>query len=593
MTKKKRIVAGCLAAVLIAGTAGKLILGRNAAAAASVQFTEAEAVRQDLRKSIQGTGVLLADNVENVQIPTGIKVEEVKVRAGSSVKAGTILAVVDGDSVQAELLEAKEEIARLEKSINAAAKKDSAYYTQVKNKKDLEEKRDILEKIAQNNAITAPADGSVTAVNISAGNVQNKSGGQTNAEKSNDKDSGTPKETNGQKISALEGFRVSAGITLYRGTAANSGYKMINLSDGTGEQQDVCIEAFPKLDIKAPEAGKKPYTGNLETEIYVARADWDPQTEVFEPDTKYTAKVRVIANPGYYFKEGLMPELEGAEISNVEYLGEDEITEIHFLASFPSVKTEEKEPGTTETGTKEEETKGTESSDTGASNVGPQKAETEQLPGNTGIGGDMQAGAGAIEFAGGISAGSIPAGGASAEGSAKEVNTELMSAFTIAADNKMTVEIQVDEMDILSIKEGQKARISLNSMPGSDYEGEISYINRIGNANNGVTKYTVKITVPRDENMLWGMNVSAEVIAEKRDGVLTVPVSAITEEGNKSYVYISLDEKTGALKEKKEVETGLSDGTNVEIIKGVKEGQKIYYEETEPVQGNTEEEMMM
>ncbi len=205
----------------------------------------------------------------------------------------------------------------------------------------------------------------------------------------------------------------------------------------------------------------------------------------------------------------------------------------------------------------------------------------------------MQAGAGVIESAGGISAGSISAGGASAEGSAKEVNTELMSAFTIAADNKMTVEIQVDEMDILSIKEGQKARISLNSMPGSDYEGEISYINRIGNANNGVTKYTVKITVPRDENMLWGMNVSAEVIAEKRDGVVTVPVSAITEEGNKSYVYISLDEKTGALKKKKEVETGLSDGTNVEIIKGVKEGQKIYYEETEPVQGNTEEEMMM
>ena len=103
----------------------------------------------------------------------------------------------------------------------------------------------------------------------------------------------------------------------------------------------------------------------------------------------------------------------------------------------------------------------------------------------------------------------------------------------------------------------------------------------------------VKITVPKDENMLWGMNVSAEVIAEKRDGVVTVPVSAITEEGNKSYVYISLDEKTGALKEKKEVKTGLSDGTNVEIIKGVKEGQKIYYEETEPVQGNTEEEMMM
>ena len=52
------------------------------------------------------------------------------------------------------------------------------------------------------------------------------------------------------------------------------------------------------------------------------------------------------------------------------------------------------------------------------------------------------------------------------------------------------------------------------------------------------------------------------------------------EQGGKTWIYTSVDEKTGELREKKEVQTGLSDGVQIEITKGAKEGQKVFYEQS-------------
>ena len=142
----------------------------------------------------------------------------------------------------------------------------------------------------------------------------------------------------------------------------------------------------------------------------------------------------------------------------------------------------------------------------------------------------------------------------------------------------MKVSIQVDELDILSVSVGQKADITLNALPGQVFEGKITHINKVGTASNGVTKYPVEITADKNDKMLSGMNVSASVITEEKKDVLTVPGAAITEEGGKSYVYTSADEKTGSLGGKKEVTTGLTDGTDIEIVKGVKEGETIFYQ---------------
>ena len=87
----------------------------------------------------------------------------------------------------------------------------------------------------------------------------------------------------------------------------------------------------------------------------------------------------------------------------------------------------------------------------------------------------------------------------------------------------------------------------------------------------------MEITVPKSDDMLAGMNASATIIIDEKEDVLLIPAQAVTEEGNTSYVYTKQDED-GELSGKTEVETGSTDGQNVEITSGLSEGDTVYYQ---------------
>ena len=75
-----------------------------------------------------------------------------------------------------------------------------------------------------------------------------------------------------------------------------------------------------------------------------------------------------------------------------------------------------------------------------------------------------------------------------------------------------------------------------------------------------------------DASPLPGMNASVTIIVDQRQDVLMVPAQAIQTEGFESVVEVLEDD--GAT-QKVVVETGLSDGTNTEIIEGLEEGQTV------------------
>ena len=83
--------------------------------------------------------------------------------------------------------------------------------------------------------------------------------------------------------------------------------------------------------------------------------------------------------------------------------------------------------------------------------------------------------------------------------------------------------------------------------------------------------------------MKQGMNASATITIENRENVITIPVNALQEKGNKVFVYTEKDED-GNLSGETEVTTGLSDGTTVEITEGLSEGDTVYYNKS----GNTD-----
>ena len=157
-----------------------------------------------------------------------------------------------------------------------------------------------------------------------------------------------------------------------------------------------------------------------------------------------------------------------------------------------------------------------------------------------------------------------------------ETNANMVTAFTISPDESMMISISVDELDILSVAEGQSADVTFDALENQTFTGTITGISNTANVNGGVAKYTVDIEVPKDENMRVGMNASATIKVEDKQDILLLPSIALQERGDSVFVYTEQAED-GTLSGEVEVETGLSDGTNVEIVNGLSEGDTVYY----------------
>lgn len=175
------------------------------------------------------------------------------------------------------------------------------------------------------------------------------------------------------------------------------------------------------------------------------------------------------------------------------------------------------------------------------------------------------------------------AGGMSGYGTAAKTaaydsyDTTKKDAAVITADEEMTVQIQVDELDIRTLETGMEATVTLDALPGSSFTGAITSINPYGENSGGNTKYTVTVTLPRDEKMLSGMNASVKITTGVSGTVPTVPAAAVVFDAGKSWLYTGYNEKTDTLTDPVEIQTGLSDGSLVELLSGLSEGSSFYY----------------
>ena len=188
---------------------------------------------------------------------------------------------------------------------------------------------------------------------------------------------------------------------------------------------------------------------------------------------------------------------------------------------------------------------------------------------------------GGITVPGGISLpkgfGGFSGSTAAAQKSYDTYDNGKTDVLTLTPQTEMTVTIQVDELDILSVREGLRADMTLDALEGQSFEGTVTGISREGENLGGNTKYSVKITLPRQETMLPGMNASVKIVTSRSESVLTVPAAALAEDGGKTWVYLGYDSKKDVFTDKTEVQTGLSDGTLVEIRSGLSDGDTVYY----------------
>ncbi len=155
--------------------------------------------------------------------------------------------------------------------------------------------------------------------------------------------------------------------------------------------------------------------------------------------------------------------------------------------------------------------------------------------------------------------------------------TSANKALAVIFDmSSLEFAMNIDELDIASISVGQEVSITADALPKKTFTGYVSKININGTSVNGVTSYPVTIVIEKPDELMPGMNVTASIICEKRENVLTVPVNAVSRGNTVQLVDKSSSEAEGAYTSV-EVELGVNDDDYIEIISGLNEGDVVAY----------------
>jgi HlyD family secretion protein len=161
---------------------------------------------------------------------------------------------------------------------------------------------------------------------------------------------------------------------------------------------------------------------------------------------------------------------------------------------------------------------------------------------------------------------------------AKEGEIALSSSVSLPiylADlSTMRVKAQIDEIDVANVKIGQKVNIKLDSAPDSQYEGNVISISLAPVANpqnSGVVVYEVEVgfAAPPPPEVKLGMSATVDIISTERPNALIVPSRAVKiDNQGKNVVDLLVNQKT----ETRQIQTGISDGINTEVISGLSAG---------------------
>jgi HlyD family secretion protein len=192
-------------------------------------------------------------------------------------------------------------------------------------------------------------------------------------------------------------------------------------------------------------------------------------------------------------------------------------------------------------------------------------------------------------------------------------NAEGSTLMTLANMSVITAEVKVDETDIVNIKVGQPAEVSIDAIPGKTYKGHVTLVGdqallrSTGLATSTSTTGTeeakdFKVVVTFDETspeLRPGLSTTAKITTAQKANVLSLPIQALTtftppppaSNGNVEAasvspskakakpvqgVYVMQKDAHGKQRAKfVPVSTGITGATDIEVLSGLTEGQEI------------------
>ncbi|NTV40919.1 MAG: efflux RND transporter periplasmic adaptor subunit [Candidatus Moranbacteria bacterium] len=156
------------------------------------------------------------------------------------------------------------------------------------------------------------------------------------------------------------------------------------------------------------------------------------------------------------------------------------------------------------------------------------------------------------------------------------------SAPIIIGDlSTLKAEVLVNEVDIPSVSIGQKVMMTFGAVDGLTVSGKVEKMDALGTISQGVVSYGVTIGFDTiDSRIKPSMSVSAKIITQVKQDVVTVPNSALKVQENKTYVEVL---KSGSQNPQQiTIEIGVANTVETEIVSGINVGDNVVTQTIDP-----------
>ena len=178
----------------------------------------------------------------------------------------------------------------------------------------------------------------------------------------------------------------------------------------------------------------------------------------------------------------------------------------------------------------------------------------------------------------------------------QKTTSNAKTLATVYDLSELSFDMDIDELDIVNVKEGQEVNIQADAFKNKRFKGVITNVSLVSSNSNGVTNYPVTVTISDIGELLPGMNVDAYIILANANNVVGIP-SAALQRGNVVYVLkssptiVSGNYTTEGISDRVKsrvpdgfiainVETGISNDNYIEIKSGLQEGDQVYVTES-------------
>ena len=148
---------------------------------------------------------------------------------------------------------------------------------------------------------------------------------------------------------------------------------------------------------------------------------------------------------------------------------------------------------------------------------------------------------------------------------------------SVANMNDLIFRGNIDETEVGQLVNGMPMKITIGALQDLKFDASLEYISPKAVESNGANQFEIKaaVKVAKDDKIRSGYSANAEIVLAQVQKALTIPESAIEFSGDSTFVYVVKGDGSQKTYERRQVTTGLSDGVNIEIKKGLTTKERV------------------